>query len=398
MIVLVTTTKVASTPGVTVVDSLGSLATLGNITNVVIHTFRESSVEAVRILSSLPKGMNFVYLRNAQDTDEALRLVVIGLGGKYIDDEYYLQSLESMGTLLTHSTEISNVVAGSSVDVIEKFVNQVDSGNVPSSKYLEVVKNASNALVEEVNRFKYSLDRQAGVAVGLFNEIYENTAESSETVEELKGIVADLQAKISNKRLGGVAYFPQVTYTGNKELILIKSLGSTKFLVSFAMGLNKFMHNVQNKRPKLIVITPVGDVYYKNYKDYPFITQRSSSVKANFYNDVVFVNHPTLSIMKELLDDSDRDTNIVLDLTVTSEKHLVQKAGVPIFYSVDGSGSIKKFGVPPAHCFSSVTNIPNTMGAITALSGYPSEAVEREAIYAQQYQALYRKFLSILRG
>ena len=125
MIVLVTTTKVASTPGVTVVDSLGSLATLGNITNVVIHTFRESSVEAVRILSSLPKGMNFVYLRNAQDTDEALRLVVIGLGGKYIDDEYYLQSLESMGTLLTHSTEISNVVAGSSVDVIEKFVNPV---------------------------------------------------------------------------------------------------------------------------------------------------------------------------------------------------------------------------------------------------------------------------------
>lgn len=394
------------------VQSLGEVLDLvGTIDILVFHNSKESEEEKVRLLGEIKDRVGkLIYICNEKDVDLAVKMIVIGSGGRYFDDEFFLEDTDELLNLVESLDEVTALAELGGTNVLGDFFNRyLKSGSTNFSKgYLTVVKEAVNTLMEEYNQKNLEIIRMSETATDIFANTTSLIGNMKKESAKLQSIVSRMSQRVEekekeirqpqNRRAGAsVLFYPRVTYMKEKSIVRVKEIGSCRYLISFILGLRCYLENIKNVRPKLIVISPLGSMYEKRYEDYSWVTQSSLRSSGNYYKNIVFTNCPNKEVLYKLLDDTNFDVFLVVDMTVTSKDHILNCKGQNVKYAVSGMSDIQRFKLPVGDCFSSITSIKGSMFTIPMYPDYPIEKGARERFYLSEFSDSFEKLLTGLR-
>ena len=402
MNIVVTTNKIDYS-GFIKVKSLKEVeAIVGTIDYLVYHKSNESKDDIVDLLSRIKdRARVLVYIRNRSKAEQAIQIIVVGSGGRYFDDEFFMESSEELNGLIKNFTTVTDIVELGGVNVLTDFFTRyLNGGSADFNKsYLSVVKEAVKGMIADYKEKDLQLLQLSETATEIF-------ARSSEIISGIEGEREKLQDMLTKAQqehqsskassfmgIPSVLFFPQVSYPKEKMIIRIKDIGGCIFLTSFMMGFRLYLERIKNVRPKLIFVESVGSQYETKYSEYKWVTQRTSKSMGNYYNPVVFVNYPIKDVLNRLLDDTDYDTFIVIDKLRNTKNHILNSKGPSVKYAISGSSIVDKFKLKKIDCFTTIHVVAGTMVTIPIYAEYPSDSAQRERLYlrscSQFYDSLY---------
>lgn len=390
--------------GWTVVDRLQDLYVMvGEIHYLVYHRSAESAEDCVKhltmIMQAHPETV-VLYVRNKDDVVQAVRILVEGSGGRYIDDEFFLEDEVQLDQLTSQWQSMIALTEMSGVSVIADFIHRYTQtgGKGITPGYLQVVKNAAESMAVAYKDKSLEVLRLCESASDLFKGSVELVENLQEAQGDLERVVSELKGKLQSGDVVSmsipvapqVGYFPRVSYMKSRiSIVRVKDMGRCQYLTSFMLGFRNYLQFVKKVRPKLIVIEPLGELLPKVYKEYNWVTQQTKNNVACYSGDVVFTNCPLKDVMDRLLSDPNYDTAVVLDRLLITNQHLLNCAGEDPLYCVKGESFVKEFKLNVRRCFSSVVEIPGAMFTIPLFDRYPCEPDMRERKYLSDCGTFY---------
>ena len=373
------------------------LKTLGRIEALVYHKSNETIEKKVEYLTQLKDRVDsFVYIRSKDSFEQAIQMIVVGSGGKYFDDEFFLESGVELNNLISNLSEVTQLAELGGVGVMSDFFSKyLNKGSTGFNKaYLQIVKSAVSGMLTEYKQKDAELLQMSETATELFSNsmailsgVEEEKLKLQEAVKSLeeardKGLLMSSAPVASS-----VYFFPRVSYLKEKNIIRIKEIGVVPYLTSFALGFRLYLERLKFQRAKLVFLYPVGEQYEQQFKNYVWITQQNNKTMRSFYSDVVFVNYPSKEVITRLLDDDKHDVIIVVDRMKLGSDHLLNSKGI-MKYAVSGGSVVKNLNLKVRDCFSSNV-ITGGMFQIKYDSKYKAEADQRERYYLKEYSSCY---------
>ena len=382
-----------------------ALSLTGDIDTIVIHKTNESKDEKVKYLTQLKDCVkDMVYIRDKDSVDSVIQMFIIGSGGKYFDDEFFLGSGEDLRSLLNNLGSSAEISKMGGVNVLGDFFNRYleNSDGSFSKQYLLMVKQAVSSMIVEYRQKDLELLQLSESATEIFinsTKLISNMEKEREDLKEsfskLKEGLSSNPVLYSNKSISNgsqnIVFFPQVSYLKEQQIIRIKKIGDVLHLVPFCLGLRMYLESIKLLRVKLIVLCPVGELFEETYKDYEWVTQ--SNVKdMRGYSNVVFTNFPTKDVITRLLDNTDSyDTFIVVDLLTTSRKHLLNSRGRGVNYALSSVKSVEKYKLKLNDCFFN-KSVKGAMFSLKDDIDFPEDKEQRERYYLREYKDVYELF------
>lgn len=385
------------------------LGVVGSIDFLVYHKSSESQEQKVDCLTKLKdKVKRLVYIRDKSSLEQAVQMIVVGSEGKYIDDEFFLESSEELNRLMLNLDEVTDIVSLGGEPVLNDFFNRYlkEGSSGFNSSYLVVVKEAVQNMLADYKQKDMELIQMSTTATEIFANSAEILSRAKSEQQKLRESIVKLEEMRENNDVGkvmpfsgipSVVFFPMVSYMKEKNIIRIKDVGSCSFLTSFMLGFREYLENVKYLRPKLIFIEAVGIQYETRYKDYKWVTQQNQKSMSSYYNSVVFTNYPSKEVLTKLLDDTGYDTFIVVDRLKTSKDHILNSKGCSVRYAVGGSGIVDKFGLKVSDCFSTIREVRNSLFTIPVFSDYPEEKSKRIDLYLRYCKMFYETLYVVRR-
>lgn len=377
-------------------------AVVGTIDFLVYHKSNETKDEIVDLLTKLKDiAKTLIYIRDRSHVDQAVQIIVTGSGGRYFDDEFFMDSSEELNNLIKNFSTVTDIVELGGVNVLTDFFSRyLNSGSAAFNKsYLAVVKEAVKGMIADYKEKDLQLLQLSETATEIFAHSSEIISGIEGEREKLQGMLQQVQAEHQSSKatafmgMPSVIFFPSVSYPKEKAIIRVKDVGGCIFLTSFMMGFRLYLERIKNVRPKLIFVESVGSQYETKYKEYNWVTQKTAKSMGNYYNSVIFTNYPIKDVLNRLLDDTDYDTFIIVDKLRNSKDHILNSRGPAVKYAISGSSIIDKFKLKKSNCFTTIHSVPGTMFTLPVYTEYPSDSAQRERMYlrscTQYYDTLY---------
>ena len=390
--------------GWTVVDKLQDLHVIvGDIDYLVYHKSLESAEDCVKYLTMIMQAHPetvILYVRNKSDMVQAVRILIEGSGGRYIDDEFFLEDENQLEQLTSQWQGMIALTEMSGVSVIGDFIHRYmqTGGKGITPGYLQVVKNAAEGMALAYKDKSLEVLKLCESASDLFKGSVELVENLQAAQGDLERVVTELKGKLQKGDMTSVpipvapqvGYFPRVSYMKSRvSIVRVKDLGRSPYVTSFMLGFRNYLQFVKKVRPKLVVLEPLGEVLPKLYKGYNWITQQTKNNMSSYSGDVVFTNCPLKDVIDRLLSDPNYDTVIVLDRLMITHQHLLNCAGEEPIYCVKGNSFVKEYKLNVKRCFSVVTEVKGSMFTLPFFEGYPSEPDMRERKYLSECGQFY---------
>lgn len=375
--------------------------TVGSIDFLVYHKSNETRENKVEYLTKLKSRVGtLIYIRGTDAVEQAVKIIVEGSGGRYFDDEFFLENSEELSSLINSLDEVTAIAELGGLNVIGEFFNRyLKNGSTGfNPTYLEIVKSAVSDMVASYKQKDLELLQLSETAT----EIFSNSANILSKVESerknLEKMVNSLElakqqasTAISSSTMPNLLFFPRVNYPKEKTIIRVKELGNCSYLTSFMLGFRMYLEFIKYVKPKLIFIYPIGSMYETWYKDFNWVTQKTYKTMIG-YNNIVFTNFPTKEVITKLLDDNDYDTFIVVDRLKADKEHILNAKGT-VKYAVSGSNVLSD--IKASSCFSSNPNLKGTLFSINQILDYPEEKEQRERKYLNDYKNAYESLYTL---
>lgn len=407
MNIIVTSNKVDYEGFLKVKSLQEAVEVVGSIDFLVYHRSSESADVKVSILTRLKdRAKTMIYIRDRESIEQAVQMIVIGSEGKYIDDEFFLESSDELNRLIANMDEITSIVTLGGVPVLSDFFNRYlkDGSASFNPSYLAVVKDAVATIISEYSQKSTEIINLSTTATELFansSEILSRMKAEQEkmqnTVMQLESAKESIVSSSNSFGLPSVVFFPTVNYLKEKNIIRIKDVGGCIYLTSLMLGFRLYLEQIKYVRPKLIFIEPIGVQYEKKYSEFPWVTQASYKSMEGYYNPVVFTNYPTKDVMQRLLEDGEYDVFIVVDRLRTANNHVLNCKGSAVRYAVSGKGTISKFSLNASNCFSTIRMIRGSLFTVPVFQDYPNEVDQRERLYTRSCDKYYEILYSVKR-
>lgn len=379
----------------------------GKIDCLVYHKSNESSEEKVAYLTKYKEMVGkLVYIRNKEDYDKAIKMIVVGSGGKYFDDEFFLESTEELTNLISNIDEVTAIAELGGINVVSDFLNRYlkDGSSNFNREYLKVVKQAVTGMMSEYRKKDIELLQMSETATELFAHtasIISKVEEEKDKLKESIKVLEKAKDSFSSNTIMPVAtpsimFFPTVSYLKDKNILRVKKIGGFDRLVSFILGYKLYLENIKYLKVKTIFVVPVGKIYESLYKDFSWVTQSNYKTMSGYYDSVVFTNYPTKEVLTRLLDDHDYDTFVMIDMLTASEKHILNCKG-NVRYAVSSKRLAEEYKIKPVSSF--YANGDN-VGLFTVKydENYPTEKEQRERYYLRVYTCAYDTLYSLRKG
>lgn len=381
---------------------------VGNIDYLVYHKSKESPEGKIKALSKIGRDRTdckIIYVCCKEKVDNAIKMLVTGgLNGKYVDDEFFLESEQELNNMLSdlHNIVTSTELSCSSVlnDFFNRYLSEGAEG--VSKGYLKVVKNAALEMSEsyyEKNKEILEMSESAAEifssSVDIISQMREQTSSLEKDLRTLrdKNNMLDAFSMNNSSVNSSILYYPKVKYMKSKLIFRFKDLGRTPFLVSFLFGFREFLDRIKSVRPKMIVIEGNGKLLEDRYKDYNWVTNTNKTDNRHFYNNIVFTNCPTSMVLSKLLDDNSYDTFIILDRTINYKENVLDCKGTNLFV-VNGKSQIDENKLQKNNCISSIKYIEGVLVNIPYFEDYPDRDDQRINLYLKECASVYETIYS----
>lgn len=405
MIVVVSNKELAlyDDSDILVVESLLDASKLvGGVDSLVFYSSDESTNDFAANLAVIKsKGLGSLWYISSEETkDDLIEMAIIGNGGFYVKDEFFLESPDLLKSLVAggSANELA-VLGGVGVlkDFTERYLTNTNS-QIPKG-YLKVLNSAVSQLSEDYKNKSNQLIVLSEKATNVIENTSLGLKEQEKERKNLANMIKELESTIAEATVpskgSNVTFFPRVSFRKEKDIIRVKDIGRTPYLFSFMYGFLKYCDKVLNKRPKLIVIESVGANFENQYKNYKWITPRTHSDSSKYVGDMIITNYPTTGVITKLLEDTTKDTFIVLDRTTTSKEHILNSRSTrSVHYALSGVSIIENLKMKSLggklKYFTAVKEYDGSEFTIPLLD-YPQNSFERENLYLEKCGNMYRQ-------
>lgn len=374
------------------------LSLTGDIDCLVLHKSNESDEVKIKCLSILKDQVNtMIYIRERESVETAIQMIVVGSGGKYFDDEFFLESSSELKNLIENLGSVTAIVELGGVNTVGEFFNRYlrDGSSSFNKEYLLAVKSAVAGMIAEYKQKDLELLQLSETATEIFansanliSKVEEERQNLEEAIAKLKEAKDSIPVKTNIATSQSILFFPIVSYMKESNIIRVKEIGMFPHLVPFMLGLRLYLNSIKLVRTKLIVVCPVGEQYEEMYEMFEWVTQSSANTMKGYYSDIVFTNFPSKDVMYRLLDDADYDTFIVLDKLKASNKHILNCKGNSVKYALASESYSDRFKLKPMYCMFP-KEVKGSMFSIKHINDYPSEVEQRERLYLRDYKSAY---------
>ncbi len=381
---------------------------VGNIDVLVLNSSAESESDKTLELINLKGKVNdIVYICEEVSTETSIKMLILGYGGRYFSDTFFLCSKEELSNLLRSINEISALATLGGVSVLNDFVERYLKKDVTdvNPSYLQVLKEAVTSIKSDYNKKTLELSQMSETASDVFTSTYATIDSLMKDRKKLEDMIDNMKDNLDVSRTpmrrsgaSSITMFPRFDYKKNKDIIRVKKVGDCPYLVSFFLGFRLYLEKQKNLRPKLIIILPVGGNYEKAYSDFTWVTSSSYKSGASYCEHTVFTNYPISDVLLKLLDDDNFGIFVVLDCTVSDRRHILNSKGPVVKYAVSGEGVIKKFNIDKSAFFTTgSSDIKGSLFNIPYSVDYPDSKSGRERYYLNNEGPNFEKLLVGLR-
>lgn len=380
-----------------VVDNFRKIRELKGVDVLILHTFTEDDFEVGVFISEFYKSgiKNFVYIN--ENPREGLKSTLVGVKGHIIEDEFYLEDEEELIALLDELAlpeEENTSLAVASMDIIGDFIKRFEANDeaIKAPLYLEQVKDALNELSVQNERQQSQLLSMGGAALETFQKastIIANINKQRKVIEEkLNDLASKQQAQPSRAFGGSILFYPTYKYIGVPKLLLIREYSPCRYLTSFILAYEHYLHYNRNKRVKLIFIHQKGQGVARKYTDFTAITQESMYLESLYDAEIIATNNPKSEVLKKIFA-RPNDVFIVVDRLYGQQD--IVSGRISKLSAVSGNSDLKRFGVDPKTCIFPVVANENAFINLPTIRKYPNGVDMRRAAYMQLMKESFEK-------
>lgn len=407
MRVIVSTTLQDKFSNFVIVDNFKKIRELKGVTLLVIHNFKESAFDVGVFISEFySKGVkDFLYINEAPEA--SIRAVLVGVSGHVFEDEFYLDDEEELMALiddLDMDKDETTDLAVASTNIVKDFIQGFARGEerVKAPLYLQQVEDALNELSTITQMQSVQLVDMGTSALQVFdkaNTIITNMAKQKQILEsQLKELESASVTQTSKPTFGGnILFFPSYKYVGSAKVLVIRELSPCRYLTSFILAYEHYLHYELNKRVKLVFVHQKGAGVANKYSEYTAITQESMGLESLYDSEIIATNNPKNDVMKRVFS-KPADIFIIVDRLYGNQDIVVGR--VSKLSAVSGKSDLARFNVKANNCIFSVTKEKESFITIPTVSNYPSGEDRRHAAYMQVGKDMFSKideYLQVLK-
>ena len=397
------------------VPSISQLTPLLNQSvEALIYHKSDDSIEDISSIFLNAKVSNLYYINDAPSAD--ISAIVIGKGGKVVDDEFYLKNPELISTITSNSagSELALMEDIGDMSVLKGFQERIKAGDTSyPKKYMELVLRSAGQLSVDIQEATEKQRQIAEAGVRVLQKVGRQLDTLREARKDEKKLlldkIDDLKSNIIVPQSKGLStqnvfMFPEQKYTKTTKGIVVKEIGNVPYLTSFMLGVLDYASRKLHKRAHLTVILPQGENYERMYSEdisggRAFVNYQNENQRINYTRNitVAFTNYPTVSVMNKLVT-NDRNLNIILDRRNSSPKPFYlgsERFPLSTFYAVQSEGMFEAFKasgntMKRSNSFSSIQELDGTMFTIPMFESYSNHSQQRMAIYSQECSEFYK--------
>lgn len=404
MRIIISTTLKDEFSNFKVVDSFKKVRDYDDVSLLVINEFNESDFDAGVFIAEFyqSRGIkNFVYIN--EHPSEAIKTAIVGVSGRVFEDTFYLDEEEELLALSEEieeerCTELST--ASESAQIVRDFIKRFATGDeaIKAPLYLEQVENALNDLSISNQQQREQIMSMGTSAIKTFeraNNVIAGIAEQKKKLEmQLNTLMNETPAKaMKTNQLGGnIFFFPTVPYTGTAKMLFIREVSPCRFLTSWMLAYEHYLHYERNKRVKLIFVHQKGYGVAKRYEPFCSITQESMHSESLYDENIIATNNPKQEVMRKLFS-KQVDVFIVVDRLYG--KNDIVTGRVNKLTAVGGRRDLKTYNLKPENCIFTLSgnnNTPeNAFYTIPSIGKYPTDADTQKIAYIQCCKDSYPK-------
>lgn len=380
-----------------VVPSITEVLRLTDVECVVLHTPTEDEVILASVIAEIRKKFNCTFFYVSAQPKAVLTLMISGIGGVIIEDDFYYEDESDLDALLdSYSTSVSTLTVSPVSDalaVVKDFVSSYARGEERCSKpyFIHQTNDAITELEAWVNRQEIERREMGSSAIDVFRRASGFITKLEEKNREISQQLDNLVQAPSQRRsfgVGGVSFFPTVKYNPppTKKVLVIREFSPCKYLTSFILSYQSYLKTMKNKRVKVIFTVQKGKLIYQKYASdmFTFIAQESIDNLALYDKDLIVTNTPQSTIMQRILDKGTYDIFIIVDRLYGADV-ILNGNNVKQLAAVSGVSDLTRFKLSPRFCIFSHTGVQDAFFTIPTITKYarPTAPDMRASQYVQ---------------
>lgn len=385
-----------------VVDNFRKIRELKGVDVLIIHTFAEEEFEVGVFINEFYRNgvKKFVYIN--KNPLEGVKAPLVGVNGHVIEDEFFLEDEEELIALLDELDEgdsENTSLAVASMDIIGDFIKRFEENDesIKAPLYLEQVKDALNELSTQNEKQHLQLMSMGSTALETFEKastIISNISKQRKVIEDkLNDLATKQQNQPSRSFGGGILFYPTYKYMGVPKLLFIREYSHCRYLTSFILAYEHYLHYNKNKRVKLIFVHQKGQGVAKKYTDFTSITQESMYLDSLYDSEIIATNNPKSEVLKKIFS-KPNDIFIVVDRLYGQQD--IVSGRVSKLSAVSGKSDLKRFNIDVKNCIFPVVLNENAFINLPTIRKYPDGTDMRRAAYMQLMKKEFEKIDNFL--
>lgn len=399
-----------------VVDKFKDVKKIGSsIDTLIIHHFKETNFDAGVFINDFKNSgiKRFIYM--SEQLDETVKMCLKGLNSYIFEDEDYLYDETELSILLEdiiksekdkeETTALTTTEQKIKIleDFIEGFKKKDPLINAPI--YLTRAKDAVNELSVITQKQELQINVMGAESREIFaraKEIIENmhkqNLEVQNKIRALEESANDIQGR--QPMSSSVDIYGQYRYFASTPILLIREFSHCRYLTSFVLAYEHYLHYTLNKRAKLIVCHSKASEVSRKYggDDFVAITDVSYKTTSLYANEKIAINIPKKDILKKLIESNSNNLDIIIIVDrLYGKTPIIDGKKVTTLNAISGSSDVARYGLEnkfqdtiiPVSEFT--VNKKEPFVTLKTLADFPPEIDTRYAAYDMQYTSIFQK-------
>ena len=396
-----------------VVDSFSAIKKLGTpcIETLIIHHFKEKVFDVgIFINECKDSGIKrFIYI--SENPDETIKMCLKGLNSYVYTTEDYLEDEEELKFLIDdiiqdenkNSTALSNVEQN--VNILEEFIDgfKRKDPKIGAPIYLNRAQEAVNELSVVTQKQELQLTTMGEESRKIFSQARTIIEQLILQNKEREAQILEVQqnANTTAARVpmsSSVSIYSPYSHFSAVPVLLFREYSPCRYLTSFVMAYEHYLHYQLNKRVKLIICHSKDAQISKKYtgNDFVAITDVSYKTTSLYDNEKIAINVPKKDLLKKLIDVSNIDIVIVVD-RLYGNTPIIKGKHITTINAISGSSDVERFGLSnafadtiiPVSEFKYKGKLPFV--TLKTIQDFPPEIDTRYAAYTLYYKEIFSK-------
>lgn len=381
---------------------------------IILHSYPETEFEAAMLISQYKqKGFTgkIIYI------SEEPNMMVSMLCYKTFTDTFYFDDEEELNGLIEEleaEEEDNNIYALTTkpaLDVLYDFLDRFSKGDriIQTPLFLERVNSAVVELQNLTTTQATELQDYTLTVENVFVQASQVMINLERNRKELKKKLDDIENEInksSNANNGSffgseISYFnPYKQLSGIHPTLLIREMGTCKYLLSFLLSFVHYLHYSKNYRVKFVICDTKSYVNAQKFSnidlsDFSMIMSDNFNIKSLYDANTCFTNYPTKEVMRDLISTNSYDYVIVLDRM--KGRLPIVEGKVKYLFAINSTHELETFNLPKDKTFTSCIQDEEFFYSIPTIKDFNTLQDDAKiAAYSQICSMIFEKMLTYM--